>query len=401
MKRDAFTIQLGFGHEIIADNSAGGSKAIGAESCSSLMQRTPGWKGIVHIVSCSTGKDSVAALLLAKRHFGARRVRGILCDTGNEHEFIFAHRRYLEEATGVRIDILTASFVDEIAGKRAYIARDMRTRREYDTQPVFEPDGKTPVMKRDGRGNIILNKKGNPVQKEIKIGSGRRVRWTNKAKRRALAVLHPTGNPFLDMCLWKGRFPSRKAQFCTEHLKRNTAIEYQLGLIKQGYTVVSWQGVRRDESLNRRDAKLFEKLDEHFYIYRPLVEWDVVRVFKIATEENIEPNPLYKCGMNRVGCMPCINASKEEIHQIATRFPEHINKVAEWEKLVGQASKRNASTFMHKSSGKGLNNQQIVAASNIYAVVEWAKTSRGGKQFSLLTALEDSTICSSSYGLCE
>lgn len=31
----------------------------------------------------------------------------------------------------------------------------------------------------------------------------------------------------------------------------------------------------------------------------------------------------------------------------------------------------------------------------------WAKTSLGGKQFSLLTALEDSTVCSSSYGLCE
>jgi 3'-phosphoadenosine 5'-phosphosulfate sulfotransferase (PAPS reductase)/FAD synthetase len=321
-----------------------------------------GWKGIIHIVSCSTGKDSVAALLLAKRRFGAHRVRGILCDTGNEHEFIFQHRLYLQQATGLRIDILGANFDREIANKRMFIARDVRTRRDKD---------------------------------------GRRVRWTNKAKRRALAVLHPTGNPFLDMCLWKGRFPSRKAQFCTEHLKRNVAVEYQLALIEQGYTVVSWQGVRRDESLNRRDAKLFEKVDKNFYIYRPLVEWDVARVFKIASEAGLEPNPLYKCGMNRVGCMPCINAAKEEIHQIAARFPEHIGKVAEWERLVGQASKRNAATFMHKSSGKGLNNQQIVAASNIYAVVEWAKTSRGGKQFSLLTSLEDSTVCSSSYGLCE
>src|SRR3546814_5551271 len=87
-----------------------------------------------------------------------------------------------------------------------------------------------------------------------KVGAGRRSRWTNKAKRRALKVLHPTGNPFLDLCLWKGRFPSRKAQFCTEELKRNIAVEFQVDLIDQGHTVVSWQGIRRDESLNRRDA---------------------------------------------------------------------------------------------------------------------------------------------------
>lgn len=355
---------------------------------------------IVHVISCSTGKDSVATLLLAKRRFGTARVRGILCDTGNEHEFVFEHRLYLERATGVRIDILTANFDDEIAAKRMFIARDVRTRREYATELVFDSAGE-PVLKRDGRGLVAVNKKGVPVQKTVTVGGGKRVRWTNKAKRRALAVLRPSGNPFLDLCMWKGRFPSRKAQFCTEHLKRNMAVEYQLGLIEEGHTVVSWQGVRRDESLNRRDAKLFERVDRHFYIYRPLVDWDVAQVFEIAREENIDPNPLYKCGMGRVGCMPCINASKDEIRQIGARFPEHIAKVAEWERLVGLASKRNAATFMHKSSGKGLNNQQIVAASNIYAVIEWAQTSRGGKQFSLLTALDEPSACSSSYGLCE
>lgn len=357
-------------------------------------------EGIFHICSCSTGKDSVAALLTAKRKFGVHHVRGILCDTGNEHEYVFEHRLYLERATGVRIDILTANFDKEIASKRQFIARDVRTRREYATAPVFGVAGE-PVPKRDGRGGIVLNKKGIPIQKTVKVGGGKRVRWTNKAKRRALAALQPSGNPFLDLCMWKGRFPSRKAQFCTEHLKRNMAVEYQLDLIERGHTVVSWQGVRRDESLNRRDAKLFERVDRHFYIYRPLVEWNVPQVFRIAAEESIEPNPLYKCGMGRVGCMPCINASKDEIHQIGARFPEHIEKVAEWERRVGLVSKRNAATFMHKSSGKGLNNQQIVAASNIYAVIEWAKTSRGGKQFSLLTALDEPTACSSSYGLCD
>lgn len=363
---------------------------------------------IIHVVSCSTGKDSVATLLLAIERFGAHRVRGILCDTGNEHEYVFAHRAYLEQALGVRIDILTANFDAEIAVKRRFIARDQRTRREYETVPVFEADGKTPVPKRDGRGNIItktVKRDGahvqEPVQKERKIGSGRLVRWTNKAKRRALENLHPTGNPFLDLCMWKGRFPSRKAQFCTEHLKRDLAVEYQLGLIEQGYTVVSWQGVRRDESLNRRNAKTFERFDAKLYAFRPLVEWSATDVFAYCTSKGVQPNPLYKCGMGRVGCMPCINASKNEIKEIALRFPDQIERISEWEEKVSACSKRGHSTFFHKVNETiGQIDSVIYSRNKVSQVIEWSKTSRGGKQFSLLSVLDEPTACASSYGLC-
>lgn len=358
---------------------------------------------IVHVVSCSTGKDSVATLLLAINRFGIKSVRGIICDTGNEHRFTWQHREYLERATGVRIDILTANFDAEIAAKRAFIARDVRNKREYDTRPVFEADGKTPVLKRDGRGHVVLNKKGDPVQKTVKIGGGRRKRWTNKAKRRALANLYPSGNPFLDLCMWKGRFPSRKSQFCTEHLKRNMAVNYQLELIDAGHTVVSWQGVRRDESLNRRDAKKFERLDAHMYVYRPIVDFTAKDTFEVAKRHGIEPNPLYKCGMGRVGCMPCINASKDEVKEIAQRFPEYIDEKAEWERKVLLCSKLGAASFFPApSGGKAIANKLAYAKANdIYSVVEWSKTSRGGKQFSLLTALDEPTACASSYGLCE
>ena len=36
----------------------------------------PPSKGLIHVVSCSTGKDSVATLLVAVKRFGAHRVRG-------------------------------------------------------------------------------------------------------------------------------------------------------------------------------------------------------------------------------------------------------------------------------------------------------------------------------------
>lgn len=143
-----------------------------------------------------------------------------------------------------------------------------------------------------------------------------------------LAVLRPTGNAFLDLCLWKGRFPSRKAQFCTQELKRDMAVGYQLDLIDRGYRVVSWQGVRRDESENRKNAKRMERIGPNLWAFRPIVEWTAVQVFARHASHDIEPNPLYRQGMSRVGCMPCINCNKAELREISKRFPEEIGRIA-------------------------------------------------------------------------
>lgn len=371
---------------------------------------------IIHVVSVSGGKDSAATLLLAIERFGIHRVRGIFCDTGNEHEAVYTYLDYLELATGVHITRLKSDFSEEIANKRMFIARDTRTRRAYKRVPKTDRDG-NPIYIKNKDGTVRLYPiygTGDDGEDTVEIianvprqvcgwNSGIKVRWTNKAKRRALSVLHPTGNPYLDLCLWKGRFPSRKAQFCTEELKRNMAVEYQLELADAGYTVISWQGVRRNESLARSLAKKFERLDKRMFAFRPLVDWSAMNVFDYCASRGIEPNPLYKQGMNRVGCMPCINASKGEIKEIASRFPDHIERIAEWERRVGQASKRSAATFMPAPSrGAAITDQKAYAKTNdIYSIVEWSKTSHGGKQFSLLTALEDPNTCSSSYGLCE
>lgn len=365
-------------------------------------------KRVIHVVSVSGGKDSVATSKLAINRVGRENVRFIFCDTGNEHELVHRHLDYLEQTLGIRIDRLVASFDEQIAAKRHFIARDKRTRREYDTKPVFDDEG-NPVSKRDGRGNIITRKVKRdgvyviePVQKTVKVGGGRRVRWSNKAKRRALAVLYPTGNPFLDLCLWKGRFPSRKAQFCTEELKRNMAVAYQLDLIDSGCHVISWQGVRRDESQNRRHAKLAERLGPGFYAFRPLVEWSAMDVFDYCAKEGLEPNPLYLQGCSRVGCMPCINAGKDEINQIAGRWPEHVARIMDWEQLVGQASKRGFSTFFNKElhEDKWMD-RRVHEANQVEAVIQWARTSRGGKQFDMLADLVEPNACASAYGLCD
>ena len=248
---------------------------------------------IRHVVSVSGGKDSTATLLIALERFGRERVTPIFCDTGNEHQAVYDYLAYLESALDVRIERLRADFSAEFARKRMFIARDQRTARD---------------------------------------DRGRRLRWSNRRKREALAVLRPAGNPFLDLCLLKGRFPSRTAQFCTERLKRDPAVSYQLDLIDAGYHVVSWQGVRRDESQRRRSALRFERLAPRLDVYRPIVDWTAEQVFAFCAARGVRPNPLYLQGMGRVGCMPCVNASKAEIAEIARRFPEHIERIATWER---------------------------------------------------------------------
>jgi 3'-phosphoadenosine 5'-phosphosulfate sulfotransferase (PAPS reductase)/FAD synthetase len=312
---------------------------------------------VIHLVSMSSGKDSTATALLALERFPREEVQFVFADTGNEDQIVYDYLDYLEEKLDIEIARLKQDFSDRINAKRMFIARDQRVGRR----------------------------------------KGRKVRWTNKEKRRALSVLHPTGNPFLDLCLWKGRFPARRSQFCTEHLKTIPLARHLHGLIDDGYEVVSWQGVRRDESAAREDALIIQYMDEHFWTYRPIVDWTAEDCFALHRRHDVKPNPLYTMGMKRVGCMPCVNCGKMDIREIAARFPEHIDRIEEWEPLVAAASKRGDATFFPHPE----RDWHILKKGDIRSRVRWAHTARGGKQFDLTLVPEGPGVCSSSYGLCE
>lgn len=305
------------------------------------------------IVSISGGKDSTATALLAMEEVGAE-CRFLFCDTGNEHELTYEYvYDYMPRALGVKVTTLRADFRRQIEGKRQYIAE-----------------------KWPGKG----------VPQE--------------AIRRALSVLHPTGVPFLDLCLWKGRFPSRRAQFCTQELKRYPLDAYTLDLIAQHEIVESWRGIRRDESQNRRNAAARERAAEGWEVVHPIVDWTAEQVVSFVVRRGIELNPLYRLGMTRVGCMPCINVNKNELAEIARRFPDHIDKIREWERLVGEAGKRGWTTFFTDSQGEYETSVEIYERLRIDNRVLWAKTAYGGVQFDLLKSAAPSP-CASVYGLCE
>jgi len=316
---------------------------------------------VQHVVSVSGGKDSTATLLLALRRVPMESLRAIFCDTGNEIDVTYRYLDDLEAHLGIRIERLKADFTREIAAKRRFIARDQRTGRDKKT--------------------------------------GRKLRWTNKAKRRALAVLHPTGNPYLDLCLWKGRFPSRMAQFCTEELKRNIAVAYQLELVDQGFSVVSWQGVRRDESIKRRTAKRIERIGPSMYAFRPIVDWTAQETVDFVRAQGCPLNPLYTQGQNRVGCV-CINSNKAALAAIALRQPQEIERIARWEYLVSQASKHGFTTFFHGAGDEQRDLRRVFADRSIHAKVVWATKKKGA-----MDLFDDGELnvpaCASSYGLCE
>jgi 3'-phosphoadenosine 5'-phosphosulfate sulfotransferase (PAPS reductase)/FAD synthetase len=307
-----------------------------------------------NIVSVFGGKDSTALLLLALER-NTENLQAVFADTGHEHVQTYEYVQYLNDEV-FPIRTIRADFTDRFKSKRKWVETKWR-------------------------------EQGIPEEKVL----------------RALAVLHPTGIPFLDLCVVSGRFPSTKAAFCSEELKRNPIIEQvQMPLLDQGDEIWSWQGVRADESLSRRDLSELQDVGGGLWNYRPILKWTAEDAFAMHRKHGIKHNPLYEQGMGRVGCMPCINTRKDELLEISRRFPEEIKRVSEWEKLVQEASKKGAATlFAGANRGKNLNPEQCVDLANIYAMVEWSKTSRGGTQYDFLRTANDGPMCSSIYGLCE
>lgn len=313
-----------------------------------------------NIINVSGGKDSTALLLLAIER-QAENLQAVFADTGNEHEQTYDYVRYLEQATGVPIRWVRADFSAKIANKREYVMTKWAA-------------------------------KGVP-QANID---------------RAAEALAPTGNPFLDLCIWKGTFPSQSAAFCSEELKRNPIhAQVNLPLLQAGDDIQSWQGVRRDESARRanlceRELKLTHENGAELWNYRPIIDWTAEDAFAMHRKHGIKHNPLYEQGMTRVGCMPCINCHKNDLLEISKRFPEVIEKIDGWERAVGKSTKRGYTSFFSIAGyDKAASPEEINKKTNIYAAVEWSKTSRGGKQFDFLRIDDNGPACSSVYGLCE
>lgn len=310
---------------------------------------------IKHVISVSGGKDSTATLLLARER--GVEFEAVFADTGNEHPQTYDYLDHLEDRLDIVIRDVVADFKMRIANKREFIVAK------------WSADG-----------------------------------VSDEHIAEALDILIPTGNPFLDLCLWKGRFPSPKARFCTQELKVLPLInKVFLPYSSQFDEVWSWQGIRADESAARADMPPVEVGDfPNSIIYRPILNWTADDVFAMHKRHDVKPNPLYTQGMGRVGCMPCIMARKGELAEIQKRFPEELDRIYRWEQLVSRAAKRGSATFLTTAVPiRVLDDDEVhYKTHGIPFWREYALTKRGGGEI----APEhegDVPVCASQYGLCE
>jgi 3'-phosphoadenosine 5'-phosphosulfate sulfotransferase (PAPS reductase)/FAD synthetase len=157
------------------------------------------------------------------------------------------------------------------------------------------------------------------------------------------------------------------------HTRAQPLRRYHDRLIEMtGIETVSVMGVRATESESR--AKMVEWEDEPEgprlwggYVWRPLLQWTIEDVLTIHNRHGVKVNPLYQRGHSRVGCYPCIYASKEEIRLVAQHAPERIDEIRALENAD------EATFFQTQRKGFG----------GIDAVVKWARTDHGGRQFPL------------------
>lgn len=254
---------------------------------------------------------------------------------------------------------------------------------------------------------------------------------------------------FIDLAKKRKRFPSTKARFCTQELKTIPMINYLLDVVNDDFIVV--QGIRKAESESRSKMqeqcnyfkyyfepyssneitiqtlesskkrltsiqqkklqKAKERLeagfkDEKYHTYRkkevlkfcklhatdvlrPIFHWSGQQTIEYILENGFDPNPLYKMGMKRVGCFPCIMSSNMEIHQLSERFPERIKQVELYEQEL-------KSSFWGPDSIPKKNYKGEFPL--VPDVVRYVKSKH---EAGTLFDDHEATSCMSYYGLCE
>lgn len=191
-----------------------------------------------------------------------------------------------------------------------------------------------------------------------------------------------------------GAFPSRKWRFCTRELKVEPLQRYLASL---GEEAVNAVGVRAEESEARARMPEWEWSDAlEVETWRPLLGWSFEDVRAIHNRHGLAPNPLYLWGAERVGCWPCINARKAEIRLIADVDPGRFVRLADLEERISAAAGASRSWFQARLEHPDGNYPPWP----IKKVIEWSRTSHGGRQFELFAAEPRDAGCMR-WGLCD
>ena len=191
---------------------------------------------------------------------------------------------------------------------------------------------------------------------------------------------------FQEVTRRKLMFPWRGARWCTDHMKVRPIMRYIGGLLEEGSAeVVNVVGVRREESAKRATYTAREwNADLDCEVWRPILDWSLRDVVECHKRHGVPMNPLYHLGAERVGCWPCIFASKNEIRLVAEHDPQRIDEIRELERHIAEeAAAIGKETHSQMFSLREPGSTKHVGV-GIDAKVEWSRTARGGQQQTLL-----------------
>jgi hypothetical protein len=78
---------------------------------------------------------------------------------------------------------------------------------------------------------------------------------------------------------------------------------------------------------------------------RPLLRESAEYVFAFMKARGVEPNPLYKMGMSRVGCWPCIHANLRDMKAYLVATPEIRERLITAESRMREKTGKGDRTF--------------------------------------------------------
>lgn len=288
------------------------------------------------VLSISGGKDSAAAALHLREQ-GIEHER-VFMDTGWEHPDLYGHLDYLEAQLG----------------------------------PIVRLCPRLPVVPDDVLPRVL----------EIEALVGR------------------SPSAFVRWAAHKAMFPSRMRRWCTSELKVTPFLHWI-----DGEDVLNVVGIRADES--RARAALVERESMpgagHITVWRPLLRWSEADVVAIHARHGLAPCPLYLRGARRVGCWPCINSTKAEIEQIGAD-DRRMAAIRGLEKLVGDLAAerrpgRDRPAFFQAPMPTLTPEGPQYPCTPIDQMVEWSRTTRGGRQMRLGAWGEEEGCVR--WGMCE
>lgn len=138
-------------------------------------------------------------------------------------------------------------------------------------------------------------------------------------------------------------WPSASTRQCTSDLKRGPiAREVRRYASAHGFTqVVNCLGLRAAESPARAKKEVFHQVDRESTAGRTWYEWlpihhlTTAEVWAAIKAAGLEPHPAYAAGNERLSCVFCVMASKNDLRIGAKARPDLLAKYIELEQRTG------------------------------------------------------------------